>query len=106
MSAYNHCPYCNTMAEYTHRDGLPVCRCPQRRCPGHVRWLEYDEFTAQVPFPRSIGLKRLRNRKPHIWFENGSWFTCYNVVCGDPHKIEAAREFVFKRNRELESNGH
>jgi hypothetical protein len=41
---YIHCPHCGKMVEYTHRDGLPVCRCPTQGCPGAERWLEYDDF--------------------------------------------------------------
>lgn len=45
---YQHCPFCNTLAEYTHRDGLPVCKCPVKTCKGHERWLEYGDF-ADLP---------------------------------------------------------
>ena len=46
---YNHCPYCGMMAQYTHRDGVPVCKCPDKECKGYERWLTYDEFDEQRP---------------------------------------------------------
>lgn len=45
-TAYQHCPFCGTLATYTHRDGLPVCKCPVNVCKGYDRWLEYDDFAA------------------------------------------------------------
>lgn len=48
-SIYHHCPYCKTLAIYNHDgSGTPVCKCPDKKCKGHDRWLEYDEFTAPV----------------------------------------------------------
>lgn len=48
-SFYQHCPFCGTLATYTHRDGLPVCKCPVNICKGYDRWLEYDDFATLNP---------------------------------------------------------
>lgn len=51
-SIYHHCPYCLTLAIYNHSgNGTPVCKCPDKKCKGHDRWLEYDEFAAPVVVP-------------------------------------------------------
>lgn len=39
------CNFCGSLAEYTHRDGSPVCKCSNKECtPGRDRWLEYEDF--------------------------------------------------------------
>lgn len=38
------CPFCGNMPEYTHRNGVPVCKCTTKGCAGNDRWLGYEEF--------------------------------------------------------------
>lgn len=49
------CPFCNKMPEYTHRDGLPVCKCADSNCKGSERWLEYDDFAELNPWIQHNG---------------------------------------------------
>jgi DnaJ-class molecular chaperone len=39
-----NCPVCKRTLEYTHRDGVSVCKCPDKKCAGYERWLEPEEF--------------------------------------------------------------
>lgn len=48
MKPAQRCPYCKSLPTYTHRDGLPVCKCPDKHCKGYERWLEYEEFEEQA----------------------------------------------------------
>jgi len=102
---YLHCPYCGTLAEYNHRDGTPVCKCPVKTCKGHERWLEYDDFAEQRQARRVRSRKRLLGTKPHIYFEAGSWCVCYNINYSNAVFINQAKLFVFCRNKELAENG-
>lgn len=49
------CPFCNKMPEYTHRDGLPVCKCTDLNCKGSERWLEYADFAELNPWIQHNG---------------------------------------------------
>lgn len=41
---YHYCVFCNSLAIYNHRKGVPVCKCPDKFCKGSERWLEYEDF--------------------------------------------------------------
>lgn len=49
------CPFCkSSLLDCTHRDGSPVCKCSDKNCKGHERWLEYEQFAelgSQPPSP-------------------------------------------------------
>lgn len=61
--SYRKCPFCTNIPEFTHRDGLSVCKCPDRACKGHERWLEPDDFYEQQP-ARNEEMKKTFNPIP------------------------------------------
>lgn len=44
VNQHFHCPFCAARVEYTHREGVPVCKCTTPACCGNDRWLTYEEF--------------------------------------------------------------
>jgi hypothetical protein len=46
MSYYTKykCPLCYAVPVFNHRDGVGVCKCETKGCPGNERWLTYDEW--------------------------------------------------------------
>lgn len=73
--AYRKCNFCGALAEYTHRDGTPVCKCSNKDCaPGRDRWLTYDEFEELKPmgFSNQCITPKFKDR-PHIVKLQGRW---------------------------------
>lgn len=54
---------------------------------------------------RVQSIKRLIGSKPHIYFDGDSWCVCFNNRSTNAALIEEAKQFMFRKNRELYQNG-
>lgn len=48
MLTKNSCPVCGVVCVYSHREGVPIKKCPVSTCPMHLRWLKYEDFNIEA----------------------------------------------------------